>query len=657
MSSRTRSLKDLLWVIALSGLVAAVFRLWFGLGATTNLSDAYPWGLWKILNMVGGVALSTSGFTVGFLVYVLRLKRFEPFMKPAILIAFLGYGCSCAALLLDIGLPHRFWHPIFMWNINSFLFEVFWCVMLYFTVTAIELAPVIFERLRAQKIAHVLHRVAFVVVVIGISLSSLHHSSLGSLFLVTPQRLHPLWYTPWLPLLFIVSAIGGGMMVVVLAKILWARWYDPTSVFGPNAGQRVPVIRVTNGTTMALFSRSPQGPAMPRVRALAQIAAGVLGVYLILQITNLFVHGGWNALLAWTWESWLFLAELLVGAALPVLLVALPWSRNSPVGIGIAAAAAAIGLALNRLDVGIIGYVHDTGAVYFPTLIEWAVSLGVIAAAGLVFFFVAENVPIFTFRPSAAGSESGIFRLSYGSLRQLWSTVLTDSLHRVSLIAVFIIPLAFVLMYPPYYGTPGSSTQIRPAMGVDLERRVLRVDGDGGGVVTVFAHAEHQKRLGDSTSCVKCHHVALPEDRSTPCSRCHCRMNESTQIFNHEFHLKAVAERDHLSGLYPSNFSCIKCHAQESPKTASTVKDCLECHRENMLPAGLKVEETHLLMATAFREAMHQTCIDCHKEKAEEVNRPHLGDCGTCHESLRARPILQPLITQVTMADGPSNLQ
>jgi Ni/Fe-hydrogenase subunit HybB-like protein len=180
MTRRTRGVKDVLWALTVAGLVAAVFRLWFGLGATTNLTDRVPWGLWKILNMVAGVAISTSGFTVGFLVYVLRLERFRPLMKPAILVAFLGYGCSCTALLFDIGLPWRFWHPFIMWNEHSFLFEVFWCVTLYFTVTAIELAPTVFQKLRAEKAVAVLHHIAFGVVVVGISLSSLHHSSLGS---------------------------------------------------------------------------------------------------------------------------------------------------------------------------------------------------------------------------------------------------------------------------------------------------------------------------------------------------------------------------------------------------------------------------------------------------------------------------------------------
>lgn len=636
MSSRLRFLKDSLWVIALAGLVAAGFRLWFGLGATTNLSDAYPWGLWKILNMVGGVALSTSGFTVGFLVYVLRLKRFEPFMKPAILIAFLGYGCSCAALLFDIGLPHRFWHPVFMWNINSFLFEVFWCVMLYFTVTAIELAPVIFERFRAEKVARALHRVAFGVVVIGISLSSLHHSSLGSLFLTTPQRLYPLWYTPWLPLLFIVSAISGGLMVVVLLKILWARWYAPASVYGPGTGQPVPLIRVTNGSTFAVFSRGPEGPEMPAVRRLATIGAGVLGVYLGLRLIDLTVHAGWPTLLTGTWESWLFGFELFAGAVLPVGLLLLPPVRHSPTGLAVAAALGALGLALNRIDVGILGYVRDAGYLYMPSLIEWSVSLGVVAAAGLVFFFLCEHLPLFENSPPAVATRTGLFRLPFGSFRQLWHTVATDSLHRVTLLAVFVIPLAFILMYPPYYDNDREGV-VRPARSLDPTRAVLLIDGNDRGVTTTFAHTEHQHRLGDSASCHLCHHLSMPGDRSTPCSRCHRRMNDPADMFAHASHTVAVAKKDSLGGLQPANFSCIQCHAPGDPRTAAGAKDCLECHRKDMFPEASPATDQRLSEAPSFREAMHRQCIECHKEQAAKVNRPRLPDCETCHESLRSR--------------------
>ncbi len=607
MNRRTRVIKDVLWTIALAGLVGAAFRLWFGLGATTNLSDAVPWGLWKVLNMVGGVALSTSGFTVGFLVYVLRLKRFQPFMKPAILIAFLGYGCSCTALLFDIGLPQFFWHPMLMWNINSFLFEVFWCVLFYFTVTTIELAPLIFERLRAEKAAHFLHRIAFVVVVIGISLSSLHHSSLGSLFLVSPQRLHPLWYTPWLPLLFIVSAMGAGLMVVVLIRILWAHWYEP------------------------------EGTELPEIRPLANIGAAVLGLYLILKLADLFLHGGWQPLLAGTWESWLYLAEVALTAVLPVVLMTVRRTRNSQVGIAVAAAAAASGLALNRLDVGIFGYFRTARVVYFPSLAEWMLSLGVVAAAGLVFFFLAENLPIFGAQPPGAVSQGSPFRLPGTSLGRLWNTVPADSLHRVTLIAVIVVPLAFVLMYPPYFNNPATGPTVRPSIGFDVERTKLEIGGNNRAIRTVFPHADHVKRLGGSASCRGCHHVSLPRDKSTSCVRCHSRMNAPTDIFDHKRHMTEVARREHLSGVHAANYSCVQCHAPEHPKTASTAKNCLECHRQDMFPGG-PPEKKLVKLAIPLREAMHRTCIECHKAEAVKQNKPHLADCRTCHESLHVRP-------------------
>lgn len=637
MNNRSRILKDILWLFTFAGATGALLRLWFGLGATTNLSDAFPWGLWKILNMVGGVALSTSGFTVGLLVYVLGLERFRPFVKPAILIAFLGYGCSCLALMFDIGLPHRFWHPIVMWNINSFLFEVFWCVLLYFTVTAIELAPVFLEKLRAEKAVATLHRVATGVVIVGISLSSLHHSSLGSLFLVTPQRLHALWYSPWLPLLFIVSAMGAGMMVVVLIKVLWSYRYDPAAILGPSTTAHAPLIKVVNGSIEGGYRQVPRGPEMPRITGLATIAACILGCFLILKALDFALHGGWHALALTSWETWLLAAEVVLLAVLPVALMIIPGTRRSPIGIGCAAASAALGLAMNRLNVGVFGYFADAGATYFPSLVEWAVCLGVIAAAGLALFFVAERFPIFGPIPPASRPEAGLFRLSFGSLRQLWNTALTDGLHRVTLIAVFFIPVAFVAMYPPYYDNDPES-QVRPAAGVNAERTVLLIDGNRDGVATTFAHVEHQQRLGDSASCVKCHHVSFPKDRSTACSRCHRAMNAWTMIFDHQQHTKFVAEKEKLGGMCPINKSCTVCHGAIGPKTAANGKNCMSCHREDMFLLGSPPDSSNLSRAHAFREAMHGTCIDCHTKQAAAVGKPRLAECQTCHESLRAAP-------------------
>ena len=186
------------------------------------------------------------------------------------------------------------------------------------------------------------------------------------------------------------------MMGVVLVKILYARSYAPESIFGPQApaetGSEPACCAVEEQTKI---ERGVTGPEFPMVRRLAEIAAGVLGTYLVIKIVDLVASGAWRQLLAGTWESWFYALELMLAAALPVLLVALPRTRRSPAGLAAAASCAVAGLVWNRLDVGIFGYFRDAGAIYVPSLIEWAVSLGVVAAAILVFVYAVENLPVF----------------------------------------------------------------------------------------------------------------------------------------------------------------------------------------------------------------------------------------------------------------------
>ena len=611
MNEENRWIKDVLWFFAFAGLLSVVFRLWCGLGATTNLSDAAPWGLWKILNMVGGVALSTGGFTVGFLVYGLRLERFRPLVKPAILIAFLGYGSSVFALTLDIGLPHRIWHPLVMWNEHSFLFEVAWCVMLYFTVTILELSPTFLERMGLTRLAGFLHRIAFGVVVTGIALSSLHHSSLGSLFLVTPQRLHPLWYTSMLPVHFILSAMGAGIMVVVLARILFARWFEHRPI-------------------------SSGSQTFSVLQSLASIGAAILTGYLVIRISDLMFTGGWQHLLAGSWESWLYAVELLASAVIPVVLVATPSARRSPQAIAFASALAAFGLVLNRLDVGIFGYFSDAMTAYVPSLNEWALSLGVLSAAGLVFLYAVENYAIFDDEWKGRRKARQEFMPTFDRASRVWQRALGGELNRASLVAVFALPLAWAFLYP----APSSSDRLNPApatppVALDAERAVLRIDGNRGGMATVFPHRDHRNRLGREESCVRCHHLSLPGDHSTPCSRCHRDMERTTILFRHEAHFAAVAAREGLTGWIRSNHSCSQCHESMETLGPDAAKPCLDCHRKDMKPAREILDPLGMARAAGYRVAMHGTCRSCHQKERDRVGRPHLADCATCHRGSR----------------------
>jgi len=648
MANRVRRLKDILWCFVLMAVVSAVFRLWFGLGATTNLSDAFPWGIWKILNMVAGVALSTSGFTVGFLVYVLGLERYRPLVKPAILIAFLGYGCSCLALLFDIGLPFRFWHPILMWNETSFLFEVFWCVLLYFTVTAIENSPIFLEKLGFSRVSRFLHRIAFVVVAFGISLSCLHHSSLGSIFLVTPQRLHPLWYSRLLPVFFFMSAVGGGLMVVVLARIFYAYWYNPEPVFGVQVPDQMLPAKRSGGQVELMGIQRVKSKDMPMLIGLASISCSILGLYFSLKIGDLIVSGKIPILLGGSWESWLLAFELLIAVLVPSVLMMIPAIRRSPRGLAFIAFCAAAGLALNRLDVGIFGYFRDADGIYFPSMLEWTLSLGVIAGAILIFMLCVENFPFFEERPGRITEPQFVPGRILSTSLNIPNIILRKGLYRWTLIAVFTVPVAWVGLYPPYFRDRQADRLllVQQPLGIDPLRTMLRIDGDRRGLFTDFPHADHQNRLGNESSCKNCHHIALPEDKSTPCSRCHRNMTAPTLIFDHTRHMVDVAKKEKLSGWHPENYSCSFCHALEQPKAGGTRKSCWDCHRDDMTITDHPKPEKDFEFAPSFQAAMHKTCIPCHKREANRVKRPTLAECSTCHQSLRSREFLMAPLRQ-----------
>ncbi len=187
--------KLILWIILGIAASVAITRFIFGLGATTNLTDNTPWGFWIGFDVMGGVALAAGGFVIAAFNYIFGVKEFHSISRAAILTAFLGYVAEVIGLLFDLGLPWNIWHMLIFWNPHSPLFEVGWCVMLYLTVLFLEFMPVVFERFPNLSLLNKIHKALFKVriplVILGIMLSTLNQSSLGSLFLAMPYRLHP----------------------------------------------------------------------------------------------------------------------------------------------------------------------------------------------------------------------------------------------------------------------------------------------------------------------------------------------------------------------------------------------------------------------------------------------------------------------------------
>jgi len=636
VNGRTILAKDALGAVALLGLVAILLRLLFGLGASTALSDALPWGLWKILNMVAGVALATGGFTLACAVYVLGLEKYRPLLRPAILIAFLGYGSSCFALFLDIGLPHRIWHAIVYWNHHSFLFEVAWCVMLYFTVTIVEMAPVILEKFPYPRLVHWLHRGTVPVVIIGITLSTLHHSSLGSLFLITPWRLHELWYTSWLPILFFVSAVGGGMMLVVLA----------TQVYG------------------WLKNREPKWELL---RGVAMAAAVALALLVVLKLVDLTRRDAWGAVFSGSPESLLFVAELLLATVIPCVLVAIPGARRSAAGLITASSTAVAGLVLNRLNVGIFGYFRSSGALYVPSLPEWVLSLGILSAAALLLVLIAEQFDIFESALAPEPETPVCIAFSSGGPQPLWQMLSRRRLSHATLLPVMVIPLGVLLFWGDVArGYPLRDAPVAPPTAMDARRAMLRIDGDADGDHVVFEHARHQNDLGGDDSCQCCHHAFLPGDPHTPCYRCHTDMHRSQSIFDHDLHalrvghrlarnlstnlstlpttavaatVRLVGSRAGISGPRSArleNLSCSECHPPGQPKDAHTAKACTTCHGQDM---GLVGQESDSLSpwALGYVEALHGKCIRCHEKEGPPRGKTQMAECRTCHQNTGER--------------------
>ena len=352
-------------VVTATGTVAAFLRITRGLGASTNLSDQFPWGLWIGFDMLCGVGLAAGGFAITASVYLFNLKRFHPIIRPTVLTAFLGYIFAILGLLFDLGQPQRIWHAMVMWNPRSVMFEVAWCVMLYSTVLALEFSPVVFERLNLDWPRRIIRAITVPLVILGVILSTLHQSSLGSLYLIVPEKLHPLWYSPLLPVLFFTSAIAAGLAMVIVESYFCQRAFK-------------------HHLEMSLLE------------PLARTMVVVLSVYGILRLQDLARRGVLAGLRHPGYEGTMLFLEVGLGVLLPILLLSIPRVRSTQAGMVTGAFLAVLGFIMHRLNVSITGMERASGVTYFPSWMEIAVSLALVAAGFALFGLAVRYLPIFS---------------------------------------------------------------------------------------------------------------------------------------------------------------------------------------------------------------------------------------------------------------------
>lgn len=356
--------KVLAAAILASGVWATWIRFAGGLGASTNLSDEFPWGLWVGFDVLCGVMLAAGGFTLTAAVHIFNIERFKPIIRPAVLTAFLGYLLVTVALLFDLGRPYRIWHPLVMWNPRSVMFEVAWCVMLYNTVLALEFAPVVFERLRMEKARRILRSISIPIVIAGVILSTLHQSSLGSVYLIVPAKLHPLWYSPLLPVFFFLSAICIGLAMTIFESSMSAKH------FGKQLELRL-------------------------LQDLGRVLVVVLSLYFVLRLQDLYHRGVLSLLLEPGYETNLFLLEVVLGLMLPIALLLNPRVRQSANGLYLVAVLTVLGFVTNRLNVSITGMETAAGLRYIPKWTELAITGSIVVAGFIIFARAAKYLPIF----------------------------------------------------------------------------------------------------------------------------------------------------------------------------------------------------------------------------------------------------------------------
>ena len=367
--------------VMLLGLGIIVIRFWKGLGSVTNLTQEVPWGLWIGFDVVTGVAFAGGAYVLTFMVYILNMKKYHSIVRVTVLNGFLAYLFYAGALLLDLGRPWNVINPIIgnSFGVSSVLFLVAWHFLLYMIAQLIEFSPAIAEWLGAKKARKILSGMTVAAVIFGITLSTLHQSGLGALYLMAKDKIHPLWYSEFIPILFFVSSIFAGLSMVIFEGSITNKVFSDQISDKHHKGHGSIIIGLSKICAVAMFA------------------------YFFLQIV-VFVHGKRWEMLNSTFGYW-YLTEMLGFVILPMIMFYYSYTRNSVPVAKIAAIVTMLGIIVNRLNVTVIGFRWDEAIRYVPTWMEFVVTLTVIFTEIWIFRWVINRMPVLRDSPSWANEK------------------------------------------------------------------------------------------------------------------------------------------------------------------------------------------------------------------------------------------------------------
>ena len=349
-------------IVLMLAVLAARFVL--GLGAVTNLNDGYAWGIWVVVDVLIGSALACGGFSVAMLVYIFNRGEYHPLVRPSLLASLFGYTLAGIGVMFDLGRYWNFWHIFWpgSWNLNSAMLETALCISVYILVMWIEFAPVFMEKWGLNVAKKKLGRVLFIFIALGTVLPMMHQSSIGTLLILMGGQVNPLWQTPIVPLLYLLSAILMGYGVVLFESCLASAAYRreiETNMLGP----------------------------------MAKVMLGMLGVYLVVRVVDLTVRGAWGNAFSFGLVAIFFWIEMIL-FCLPFALVGTVEARRNPARLFLGGAAIMLGGSLLRLNGYLIGYDTGPGWRYFPSVPELLVTFGMTAIAVLGFIVITRLFPV-----------------------------------------------------------------------------------------------------------------------------------------------------------------------------------------------------------------------------------------------------------------------